>query len=166
MPVRLVINSLDFALNAETHRDNIAISELERLQDHLADDRGELQYSITGSRDRNGNPILLVAVRGIISLRCQRCLGELAYALDVFNELLLAKDEKELLRLDEAESVECILARRDMDVLALIEDEIILSLPISPCHPEGECTIVELGGHAAAGNKPLYTALAALKKFH
>ena len=61
---------------------------------------------------------------------------------------------------------DCILATRDTDVLALIEDEIILRLPISPRHTDAECSIAPLdlaGGMER--DKPL-AALAGLKKLH
>jgi uncharacterized protein len=80
--------------------------------------------------------------------------------------LLLAQNENELLRLDEDESVDCILATRDTDVLALIEDEIILSLPISPRHNEAECSIVPLNGQGGVAREKPLAALAELKKLH
>ncbi|MBA4143235.1 MAG: DUF177 domain-containing protein [Nitrosospira sp.] len=166
MPERLVIDALDFANNAGAHHGKITLPELERLQDYLAADCGELQYSITGAREGNARPILRIAVQGTIKLRCQRCLDEVPYVLDLRAELLLAENEHELLRLEEDESVDCILASHATDVLALIEDEVILSLPISPRHTEGECSIGELNGDNAAGDKPLFATLAALKKFH
>ena len=63
------------------------------------------------------------------------------------------------LALDEDESVECILAARDTDVLTLVEDEILLSLPISPRHDEGECSI-ELAEQWYSTQKSLFAALA------
>lgn len=71
----------------------------------------------------------------------QRCLGELVHLLDLQTVMLLA--ENELFRLDETETVDGFLAVSDLDVLALIEDEIILSLPISPRHREGEYSAQE-----------------------
>ena len=104
-------------------------------------------------------------MRGEITLRCQRCLGELKHKLDLSTVLRLAKNEHELARLDEDESVDCILAAGDTDVLTLIEDEILLSLPSSPRHNEGECSIAGLEGRGIARENPL-TALAGLKKLH
>jgi uncharacterized protein len=48
-----------------------------------------------------------------------------------------------LFHLDETKTVDGILAVSDLDDLALIENEIILSLPISPRHREGECSAQE-----------------------
>jgi uncharacterized protein len=110
--------------------------------------------------------MLQILVQGLINLRCQRCLGKYAHALELQADLLLAQDENELARLDEDESVDCILATANMDVLALIEDEIILSLPLSPRHGESECAIDKPDSDDAAEERPLFAALAALKNLH
>ncbi|MEO8992681.1 MAG: YceD family protein [Nitrosospira sp.] len=165
MPVRFIIDALDFAHNAGAHHGKIALSELERLQDYLTSGGGELLYAITGAVDATARPLLKIAVQGSINLRCQRCLGEYGYMLDLQVYLLLARNESELCRLDEDESVECVLATPDMDVVALIEDEIILSLPPSPRHGEDECSIKQ-DSKDTAGERSLFAALAALKNLH
>ncbi|MEO7464566.1 MAG: YceD family protein, partial [Nitrosospira sp.] len=134
MPARLVIDVFDFARTAAAHHGKIKLSELKRLQDCLVGNSGELNYTIRGALDREGKPILRIVIQGSINLRCQRCLGELMHALDVQRDLVLARDEHELSRLDEDESADGVLGTPDMDIMALIEDEIILSLPISPRH--------------------------------
>jgi len=161
----LIIDALDFARHAGTHHGKIALSEFERLHDYLAANSGELQYAVTGALDKDARPVLQITVRGAITLRCQRCLGELEHKLDLSTVLRLAKNEHELARFDDDESVEGILAARDTDVLMLIEDEILLSLPSSPRHNEGECSIAGLEGRGIAREKPL-AALAGLKKLH
>ncbi|MDN5835759.1 MAG: YceD family protein [Nitrosospira sp.] len=166
MSARLVIDALDFARNAESYHGKITISELERLQDYLVGNCGELKYTVSGAVDRNAKPILRIVIQGSISLRCQRCLGELRHALELRTELLLTRNEDELSRLDKNELVDGVLAMSDMDVLALVEDEIILSLPISPRHDESECSMGMLVHSDAAGAKTLCTALAQLKKLH
>jgi uncharacterized protein len=166
MPERLIIDPVDFAHHAETHHGKIALSEFERLHNFLASNSGELQYVVAGGVNKDGKPVLQISVRGKITLRCQRCLGELGHVLDLSTVLLLAQNENELSRLYEAESADCILATRDTDILGLIEDEIILSLPISPRHNEAECSFAALDGHGGvARDKPL-AALAGLKKLH
>ncbi len=166
-----VIDALDFARNARTHHGKIAVSELLRLQDYLTDDPGSLQYGIAGALDEEGKSVLRIEIHGSINLRCQRCLGTLVHVLGITASLLLAKDETELSRLDEDEAVDCILAGDDLDILTLIEDELILSLPSSPRHGEGECAIVEGGndGYGRANEGTPFAglaALAALKKSH
>ncbi len=83
----------------------------------------------------------MVTIKETINLHYQHCLGELVHLLDLQTVILLA--ENELFRLYETETVDGILAVSDLDDLALIEDEIISSLPISPRHREGECSAQE-----------------------
>lgn len=83
----------------------------------------------------------MVTIKETINLHYQHCLGELVHLLDLQTVILLA--ENELFRLYETKTVDGILAVSDLDDLALIEDEIILSLPISPRHREGECSAQE-----------------------
>lgn len=166
MVVPFVIDSLDFAYNAEVRRGKIAIAGFQRLQDYLVNTSSELGYAVIGVLDANGRPVLRVDIQGIVNLRCQRCLEELEHVLDIHTELLLAQDEQELQRFDEDESVDCILAQPDMDVLSLIEDEIILGLPVSPRHEQGECMAGGREDGKTTRETSPFAALAALKKTH
>ena len=166
MSLRLIIDPVDFAHHGGTHHGKIALSEMGRLHDYLASHSGELQYAVTGAVDKDGRNVLKISVWGEITLRCQRCLGELGHVVSVSTVLLLAQNEKELALLDEDESVDCILARRDMDVLVLIEDEIILSLPTSPRHKEAECSLATREGAAGVAREKPLAGLAELRKLH
>src|SRR5207253_1741595 len=74
-------------------------------------------------------------------LQCQRCLGLLEYRIAVTNTLLLVpRGSNADAELDDPESPDAIEADRELDVAALIEDEVLLSLPLAPRHPEGTCT--------------------------
>jgi uncharacterized protein len=165
MSARFVIDALDFVHNAGAHHGKIAPAELERLQDYLTDSHGGLEYAVSGVLGGD-NPVLRVVVKGTINLQCQRCLAGLAHELDLKADILLARNESELSRFDEDDSVDGVLAVPEMDVLALIEDEIILSLPISPRHPAGECSIGKPAGDAAVGREHPFAALVTLKKPH
>ncbi len=166
MSARIVIDTLDFVRNTRTHHAKIKIDEFVRLQDYLSDSQGKLEYKVSGTLDKNGKPIIQVTIKGTINLHCQRCLDGLAHVLDIQTAILLIENESELSRLDGTESVDGILAASDTDVLALIEDEIILSLPISPRHREDECSASELTNSYAIGKKHPFATLATLKKLH
>jgi uncharacterized protein len=166
MGVPVVIDPLDFARNAGVCRGKIAISGFQRLQDYLVNNSGELGYAVIGVLDANGRPVLRIDIQGVVSLQCQRCLEELEHMLDIRAELLLAQNEQELQSFDEDESVDCILTQPEMDVLSLIEDEIILSLPVSSRHEQGECmTGGRQDGKTIREASP-FAALTALKKTH
>ena len=67
-----------------------------------------------------------------MALVCQRCLGKLVFPLDVDSRVELAKDWDEMLNAED--DVERVLAEKDMSVVALVEDEVILALPMVPRH--------------------------------
>lgn len=165
MSARIIIDTLDFVRNARMHHGKITPDEFVRLKDYLYDSQGELEYTISGAWDKIGKPIIQVTIKGTINLHCQRCLGGLVHVIDLQAAILLVENESELSRLDENVSVDGILAASDMDALALIEDEIILSLPISPRHREDECSVRELTNSNTIGKKHPFTMLAKLKKY-
>lgn len=164
MSAQIVIDTFDFVSNNRTLHGKIILNECVRLKDYLYDNQGELKYKISGFLDKNDKSVLQITINGEISLHCQRCLGELIHLLDVQRDILLAENENELSHLDEIETIDGILAVSNLDVLELIEDEIILSLPISPRHRENECSAQELIDSNTTGEKNSFAALAKLKK--
>jgi uncharacterized protein len=78
---------------------------------------------------------LRLRAHAIVWLTCQRCLQPVALPLEVDRTLRFARDEDEAARLDEEEEDEDVLALpRALDLGALVEDELILALPIVPRH--------------------------------
>lgn len=166
MSARIVIDTHDFVRFTKSLHGKITLDECMRLNDYLADSRGKIEYKINGILDKNDKSILQVIIKGEINLFCQRCLGELVHTLNLKSTLFLAENKKELSCLDKDESVEGILATSDLDIIELIEDEIILSLPISPRHKENDCSAKEQTNSYAVEKKHPFAALLKLKKLH
>lgn len=163
MSEQIVVDSLEFSRSAEILRGKIATAKLRRLRDYLFSADGVIEYELSGAVDAEGKSLLHLAIRGKLYLKCQRCLGELAHAVDLVSDLLLIEDEKEFPEItEENEAVDCILAEAEMDVLALLEEEIILKLPISPKHESGACSVTGHAGDEVA--RSVFAPLAALKK--
>lgn len=133
-----IIDPLNFVQNKKIRRGKIAQSELARLRDLVNRDEG-FTYIIEGNMDKFGKPGLKLLIKGRIVLQCQRCLGELTQEINIDALLILARNENELEVYDEDNTVDAVLAVHELDVGVLIEDEIILNLPISPRHEEGIC---------------------------
>ncbi|MDH3288956.1 MAG: YceD family protein [Betaproteobacteria bacterium] len=165
MFAQAVIDSLEFARTEQTLHGNLRVSGLLRLQDSLQDAQGQVDVVVQGGKDGQRRPILRLDVTGALHLRCQRCLGRLDYPLRLSNTLLLVSGaEAESEEFDEMEA-DWIVASAELDVAALIEDEIILSLPYAPRHAEGQC---ERGGarNLDDGAASQFAKLAVLKKDH
>lgn len=106
-----------------------------------------------------------------IALTCQRCLQPLDVTLEAERSFRFVAGEEEAARLD-AESEEDVLASsRSFDLLGLVEDELLLSLPLVPRHedcrmplPAAVAAFDELpAGEGPAEVNP-FAALAALKE--
>ncbi len=178
----LFIDSLEFARREREASGRVPVSMLTRLADQLADTEGELEWSLTGEQsvDRFGQPqcYLRLRVCGDVNLVCQRCLSAMKQPLDIEARLLLVAPgmpwpEEGLendpgeggeageghVSLDDADPVEALTEQR---VLDLVEDELLLALPIVPRHPV--CALPEHDDGRAAASP--FAALAQLKRTH
>ncbi len=77
---------------------------------------------------------LHLAAQTRVRLVCQRCLKGLDEALTVGRSFLFVPDEDEAQRLDEEIDDDVLVLPRWFDLLELLEDELILALPIVPRH--------------------------------
>jgi len=113
-------------------------AKLPRLADRLVSDQASrscIAWRIQGGHDALGRPALTLTLDGTVFLVCQRCLNPFAVPVAQQTMLLLAGDEAQLALLDDAEP-EVVLANAPVDPVALVEDELLLSLPFSPRHEE------------------------------
>jgi uncharacterized protein len=111
---------------------------------------------------------LSLEAEATVRLECQRCLQAMAQPLAVARRFRFVADEAEAARLDE-DSEDDVLAlppRGRLDLLPLVEDELILALPIVPRHetcPEPLPLPADDAAEEASPEHP-FAALAALKR--
>ena len=117
------------------------LSEFPRLVPEFT--QGQIFCRVTGREDKHKGYVLSVAVWGQVELICQRCLGSLTHALEIASDVVLARDEADLERrgADSEIGANVILAGAKLSLIELIEDEILLGLPLAPMHPPGVCAI-------------------------
>jgi uncharacterized protein len=129
------IDGLDFARTGSKMQGAWPVAELSRLRDALRTDEGTLQYALLGVPQERGYPALRLTVGGTLQLVCQRCLGALEFPLHVDVSLQLAATQAEVdAEPLEAEGPERIVASREMPVRDLVEDEVLLAIPLAPRH--------------------------------
>lgn len=165
MSAQVVIDSLEFARQGRTLRGTIAIADLARLQDVLHTNDGLLEYTVSGGINGQSKSVLHITITGVLQLQCQRCFGPLVYPLHLTSHFELVEHKLGFGDLaEEDESVDLIEADTQLDVLALLEDEIILSLPISPLHQPAECKATQYLDQAESSEQNAFSVLASLKK--
>ena len=135
MSQRIVIDSLSFAREARILEGELPVAGFERIQDGLTENVGVIRYRIEGGLGERNRPQLHLQLDGVLSLCCQRCLEGIEYPLQVSNVLEFVGNEDELTQEEiEDDSRDFLPAQSEVDVVALIEDEIILDLPSAPRH--------------------------------
>lgn len=136
----------DFArVDGELHG-TAPLSSMSRLSDLLAStEAAPVAWTLRGyKRDRVGQrPQAMVSLRVRAELRliCQRCLQEMIEPLDETVDFRLVIEEPELTQSELEAEDEALPAEHPVDVLKLIEDQLILALPIVPMHdacPQGQ----------------------------
>ena len=84
--------------------------------------------------------ILDLVLNGRLHLVCQRCLQDCAVDLEEKRRFVLVASEAEADNYPlEDEEQEPLVASQHFNLLETIEDEVLLSLPLIPKHPEGFC---------------------------
>ncbi len=159
-------DALKLAAHGERIGGEVDATRLPRLADRVVKpsvaDEARIRWTIDGSRDAQGRARLTVDLDGVLFTVCQRCLRPLAVPIVQQTELLLARDEAELARLD-AEEQEVVLAAAPLDALMLVEDELLLSLPFAPCHAKDECAATTAPLPASRAAESPFAGLAAMK---
>jgi uncharacterized protein len=118
----------------------VALAGLARLQDTWPDQQGEAQVSLAGTVDHEGWRILDLTVAATLTGRCERCLQPLAVPLATTSRLAVVASEDLIGRLPEAyDPLLVATAETRIRVADLVEDEILLALPMIPCHEGQAC---------------------------
>lgn len=135
------IDPLRFCKLAQTWEVNSNLSEFPRLVPEFI--QGQLFCRVAGSTDSHRGCVLRVKVSGEVELTCQRCLGPLTHKLIIACDIYLARNEAELERrnADSESGVDAILIGAKLSLIELIEDEVLLGLPLAPMHAPEVCVI-------------------------
>lgn len=149
LPVKL--DPFRFADNAIRVEGMLPINQLTRLSSSLFATDGEIDVSLAFGIDEEGIRYLKGHIETSLILQCQRCMGSLVYEIigDFTSAIVNTEEEAEKLppRYDPVLTEEGML-----NVPNIIEDELIISLPLVPMHDPKDCQ-VKLPLEAASGEK-------------
>lgn len=136
---RPLVSPSNFAEKSRCWEGNTPVGNFERLAQEFVNPQAQLQYRICGELDARGRPRLRSRILGGLQVECQRCLKPLDVSVDSEHVLYLARDEGEAERLETAlanEALEVIVVGQTLDLATVVEDEVLLSLPLMLVHDE------------------------------
>jgi len=137
MMEKQTLNNLDFAKN-ERHLaskfDFIAFKRLEEFIEITGTTDAYVYFELTGNSHQYEHPSLNLKVKADLPMRCQRCFGIMSVPISLSFDYLIT--DEQLVEMDDVDELDWLEPSPDMDILALIEDELLIALPIAPMHSE------------------------------
>jgi len=149
----LLINNLEFAKKNQEINGLLEITNCERLAE-ITSKTGEnvanIRYKLTGSAEKMNLPSLHLQIEAQLPVLCQRCLEgmQLNFSLE-FDYLISDKELSESEENEENEDVDWLEASQELNLIELIEDELLIAIPIAPMH-DSSC----LQANLQSGEKP------------
>jgi len=155
------------AARGERLRGALPVNDLRRLASAVDRVEGPVRVDLEFGRDDSGLASIRGRLESPVQLTCQRCLEPLDLVLRVEVDVLVVPSRRESEWRSQAREV--VYVHDDsLPLHAMIEDELLLSLPMHAVHCRGRCSPppsapVPNGGTASSPPSP-FAALAALDK--
>ncbi len=136
------INPLRLAKAKESIVGNVQLASLARLNGILLENKGELKYSLAFDYDESGVCVVESSIEARLILQCQRCFEPVEVEIQKSSLLGVVNDEDEFDSLvREYEPLQ--LNDSVITVEELVEDELLLAIPLSALHPLDRCIGIE-----------------------
>lgn len=100
-----------------------------------------MTLSVEFSRDQDGYRVASGTVAGQVTLTCERCMGDMPFTLDTGFEMALVAEESQVPSLPKRYDPWLVTPGAEVSVADLLEDTILLAIPVFPKHPPEECRI-------------------------
>lgn len=128
---------------AETRRlmqGQLALTEMTRLGEALQSSDGEVTVSLEFGTDNEGIRYMRGRIQAEVSLECQRCLEPMRYPIDSEFALAMVRNAAEAEALPSHYEL-LLIEGEPLFLRDIIEDELLLALPIVPMHAPEECGV-------------------------
>ena len=141
----------------------VDLADFPRLEESLANDPLDLRYTVAARLDKQRRKVVSCIIEGFVFLTCQTTLEAFRHGISIDDRLVLVDDESQLPPIEEESDAEdFVVADGPLDVRSLVEDAVLLSLPMVPRKPG-----LDEGKGADAPSQPRaspFAKLASLKK--
>lgn len=128
----------------------LALRSLARLAASIAAEAADVvSYELGFQRDAEGRSVVRGRLRTELRLRCERCLGEVAVPVDTRLSLVLMPGEHGVAELP-PDLDPWIVDEDSLRPVDLIEEELLLAIPVVPRHEPGACeppSVADEGRH-------------------
>jgi uncharacterized protein len=143
---------------------HLPLSGMPRLRESLMDAEGDCRFEMEFGRDGLDLPYVEIRAEADLPLQCQRTLERFLHPVQLVQRLGLITDEAQEAALPEGMEPILLDASGELDPAGIIEDELILAIPVVPIDPRSTEVAADWPAEADEESKPNpFAALAALK---
>ena len=130
------VDVFDLAQSGGSVEGRLPLGQAMRLRAQLRDTPGAIDYRLDGLVDARGRLAARLFLRATLPLTCDRCALPMELPLDEGATFYFVRDEAELaaVPVEADDDAEALLGSDRFDIEALVEDEAILCIPVSPRH--------------------------------
>ena len=127
------------AENRRVLKGELSIANMKRLSPLLASNAGSVDVELAFGVDETGQANVKGKVHTLVSMQCQRCMKTMELPIDAKVSLAFVATEQQAQ--DLPSHYEPLIVEDETSLTALVEDEIILSLPAVPLHESEQCSV-------------------------
>jgi len=118
----------------------ITVSKMKRTEGLLASKIGNIMVNLQFAIDDKGLSVVLGDLQGEVVMHCRRCMGQVPIEVKTKIALACVYTDDQVRSLPDC--YEPLVTQEErVDLYQLIEDELLLSLPIVAYHPDPTCII-------------------------
>ena len=141
----------------------VRLDDFPRLAEALAQPAPQLRYRVSACLDKQRRKVVSCIIEGFVFLTCQTSLEPFRHDVAIDDRLVLVESEARLPSIEEeSETEDYLVADEPLDIRDLVEDAVLLSLPMVPRKPGLEAS--KEGREDAVRKESPFAALASLKK--
>ncbi len=157
------VDVFDLARRGEPCSGAISTRAMPRLQSGLVGAETTVNYTWQGFTDARQRPAAHLQLQAHLQLPCTHCEQPVPFELDAQRDYYFVRDERALqaIAVDDADE-EPLVGDTHFDLAGLIEDELILALPIAPRHDACQRQIETTEQVQTTGQRP-FAVLEGLK---
>ncbi|MCD1640656.1 YceD family protein [Stutzerimonas frequens] len=137
-PIPPHVDPRKLADRAATLEGELQLSQLKRLADPLEDDQGVVRASFVFGRDEQRTVVIHSQLDVEVKMICQRCLEPVVLPIHSECDYAVVNEGASSQHLPKGYDV-LEVGEDPLDLLALVEDELLLALPIVPLHDPEIC---------------------------
>jgi uncharacterized protein len=134
------VNPLRFAENATQLHGHLFIKDMQRLTPSLYKQDGEVEVRLQFGIDAQGIRFLKGLASAQLTLQCQRCMEAFTHEISGDFTYAMVSDEEKAKRLPKHYDPVFVI-EDSLNIQDMVEEELIINLPIVPMHCSEDCKI-------------------------